>query len=97
MSTSETFDSVVKEISEARIDHGVDSPNAINDSRSNERKDDVKGEKKNKPKKVPKEKNEVQKPIAKKKEVKKDTGLGLSVKKMKTLEIGILRSLFKVK
>ncbi|GLJ11146.1 hypothetical protein SUGI_0144460 [Cryptomeria japonica] len=68
MSTSETVDSVVKEISAARIDHEVDSPNSN------------KVEKKSKPKKAPKD-NTVQKPIAKKKEVKKDTGLGLSVKK----------------
>ncbi|KAH9322229.1 hypothetical protein KI387_016868, partial [Taxus chinensis] len=81
MSTSETVDSAVKEISAERDASENNTPNGKTDSRINEGKDNAKGETKNKPKRAPKEKTKVQKPLAKRKEVKKDTGLGLSVKK----------------
>uniref|UniRef100_A0A0D6QXG0 proline--tRNA ligase n=1 Tax=Araucaria cunninghamii TaxID=56994 RepID=A0A0D6QXG0_ARACU len=81
MSTNETVDSAVKEISEAQDALEDKTANGKAAASNDEKKENVKGGQKIKPKNAPKEKSEVQKPIAKKKEVKKDTGLGLSFKK----------------
>eukprot|EP01018_Ginkgo_biloba_P006631 Gb_35792 [translate_table: standard] len=77
----ETIDSAVKEISKALNATGNMNLDGNVDSTMRGKEEKAKGNKEKKPKKAPKEKLEVQKTAAKKKEVKKDTGLGLSVKK----------------
>lgn len=80
MSTGEVIDSAVKELS-AALNSTVDmSSTGIAGSPNVEEDGNVKGNKKNKPKKAPKEKPQVQHSGAKK-EMKKETRLGISNKK----------------
>lgn len=80
MSTGEAIDSAVKELS-AALNSTVDmASTGIAGSPNVEEDGNVKGNKKNKPKKVPKEKSQVQHSGAKK-EMKKETKLGISNKK----------------
>lgn len=80
MSTGEAIDSAVKELS-AALNSTVDmASTGIAGSPNVEEDVNVKGNKKNKPKKVPKEKSHAQHPGAKK-EMKKETKLGISNKK----------------
>lgn len=80
MSTGEAIDSAVKELS-AALNSTVDmASTGIAGSPNVEEDGNVKGNKKNKPKKVPKEKSQAQHSGAKK-EMKKETKLGISNKK----------------
>lgn len=80
MSTGEAIDSAVKELS-AALNSTVDMASTrIAGSPNVEEDGNVKGNKKNKPKKVPKEKSQAQHSGAKK-EMKKETKLGISNKK----------------
>lgn len=80
MSTGEAIDSAVKELS-AALNSTVDmASTGIAGSPNVEEDGNVKGNKKNKPKKVPKEKSQVQHSGAKK-EMRKETKLGISNKK----------------
>lgn len=80
MSTGEVIDSAVKELSAALNSTGDMASTGIAGSPNVEEDSNVKGTKKNKPKKAPKEKSQVQHSGAKK-EMKKETRLGISNKK----------------
>lgn len=80
MSTGEGIDSAVKELSAALTSTADMTSTGIAGSPNVEEDSNVKGNKKNKPKKAPKEKSQAQHSGAKK-EMKKETRLGISNKK----------------
>jgi len=80
MSTGEGIDSAVKELSAALTSTVDMTSTGIAGSSNVEEDNNVKGNKKNKPKKPPKEKSQAQHSGAKK-EMKKETRLGISNKK----------------